>query len=398
MKKIFTLLFIAFAVFSCSNDSDPAIDKSEFVRIYDNTRFNSSYFPIDVRQTSDGGYLILGGRRLSDVDPGDDLPGVYLMKVDEWGKFISDTELDKSMIGPIGPLLEQNGLFHFFCMKNFQTQLMVVDHSGTITNTLNIGGTYPCASAMDNGNFLLLGYDVANKKSLVSIITPNGNIQKSRGFVIEARDEVEKSIKNHFLRTGKQLPYQVGKSGDGKYFYNGFYNYTLSLVFTDLNSDTPMGTANGYLDNGGFSQLLPLEGNTFAAARFNFGDNYILPNVTINTSGLSGIDKLGGNSFPELVGDAPVRIIKTTISGKEVLVYASNTRSRQIALYFYDKTTGAFAGSHYLGFSNPFEVTNIVATADAGLAVCGTTYVAGRFPRICLFKLSKETLSGSIKK
>jgi len=96
------------------------------------------------------------------------------------------------------------------------------------------------------------------------------------------------------------------------------------------------------------------------------------------------------------VDDAPVRIIKTTISGKEVLIYASNTRSRQISLFFYNKTTGVFIGSHYLGFSNPFEVANLVSTTDGGLIVCGTTYVAGRFPRICLFKLSSETLSESL--
>ena len=54
-------------------------------------------------------------------------------------------------------------------------------------------------------------------------------------------------------------------------------------------------------------------------------------------------------------------------------------------------------GSHYLGFSNPFEVASLIRTEDEGLLVCGTTYLAGRFPRICLFKLSKENVESFMR-
>jgi hypothetical protein len=397
MKKILTTLILTGLFFACANDPDPAADKAQFARIYDNVKFNSSYFPIDIKQTTDGGFLVLGGRRLS-TSP---FVGVYVMKLDELGKFVSDIEVDDNLVNPVGPLLEANSKYYFFCMTTvgYQTQLQEVEPSGAIANKINIGGSYPTAAAVDNANFLLLNYDIANKKSVVSIIAPNGNIVKSKGFSVGAGgDEIDGVITDHFLRAGRQLPFQVGKSGNGQYFFNGFYNYTLSLVFTDLNADNPSGVAQGQRDQGGFSQVLPLEGTSFAASRFNFGDNYILPKLTISSSGVSSVTNLGGNSFPELVSNAPVRILKATVSGKEVLVYASNTRSKQIALFFFDKTSGEFAGSHYLGFSNPFEVTNLVTTNDEGLAVCGTSYVAGRFPRICLFKLSKETLSQSVKK
>ena len=59
------------------------------------------------------------------------------------------------------------------------------------------------------------------------------------------------------------------------------------------------------------------------------------------------------------------------------------------------KATGTFISSRYLGFSNPYEIASLVQTSDEGLAVCGTTYLAGRFPRICIFKLSKEELAAS---
>ena len=169
-------------------------------------------------------------------------------------------------------------------------------------------------------------------------------------------------------------------------------------MFTDLVSANPLGVVQGQQDDGGLSQITPLDGSKFATSRFNFGDNFFIPNATLSTSGVSSSVDLGGNSLPELMANAPVKILSTKISNKDILLFASNTRSKQIALFGYDKATGEFKGSHYLGFSNPFEIASLIVTAEGGLAVCGTTYVAGRFPRICLFKLSPEKLSASFNK
>jgi hypothetical protein len=274
-----------------------------------------------------------------------------------------------------------------------QTHLAEMDASGQINQLIPVGGTYPAAAALDGGNFLLLNYDNLNKESRVSVVSPTGGISRSRGFSIGAGDEVEEPLINHFLRTGRQLPFLVGRVPGGNYFFNGFYNYTLSVVFTDLNQPTPQGVVQGQQSNGGMNSLLPLGGGRFAGSRFNFGDNYFLPNVTLNSSGVSSSVDLGGNPMPELASNSPVKVLRLVIDGKEQLAYTSYTRSRQIAILAYDPANGSFLGSKYLGFSNPFEVASMVQTRDGGLAVCGTTYVAGRFPRICIFKLTASELS-----
>ncbi len=64
--------------------------------------------------------------------------------------------------------------------------------------------------------------------------------------------------------------------------------------------------------------------------------------------------------------------------------------------YFFSLTPDGL-GSRYLGFSNPYEIAAMTTTSDGGLAVCGITYVAGRFPRICLFKISGAELAKSFK-
>lgn len=398
MKNSILLIFLIVLVASCAKDSDLTTDQANFTRIYDNNKFDASNYPIDIKQTPDGGFLVLGGRRLTDSN----FSGAYLMKVDELGMFVSELEVPSDKVAPIGPLLVVNDKYYFFTMTaiGLKTELHEVNAEGAITKTIPVvgdgGGGYPAAAYNDNGRFLLLRYDNVRKESVVDVVNTAGVTSSFIGFSVGRSDAVEAPIIEHFLRTGKQFPFQVGKTSSGNYFFNGFYNYTFSLVFTDLVSDQP-GVVLGQQDDGGFSYLMPISGNSFAAARFNFGDNYLLPLVTLNPSDISSSVDLGGNNLPELANNAPVRIISATVNGKDISLYGSNTRSKQISLYGYEKTTGKFLGSRYLGFSNPYEIAAMTATKDGGLAVCGTTYVAGRFPRICLFKISREELAKSFK-
>ena len=386
----YLFIFSCLVVASCANESDPEADKSNFVRIYDSDRYNASFNPIDMQQTPDDGYLFLGSRRLEESN----FSGAYLMKVDELGAFVSEQLVDEEYLSPVGDLLFLNGKYYFFCMTavSFQTQLVEVDTDGAIVKVYNVGGSYPTAAALDGSNFILLEYDNASKESVVSIVNETGGVLQSTGYSIGAGDAVEEPIINHFLRTGRQFPFQVGKTSGGRYYFNGFYNYTFSLVFTDLGTGG-LGVVQGQQDDGGISRVIQISGDSYATARFNFGDNYFLPKVALNSSGISSSTDLGGFSLPELVENAPVKILVSKINDKDVILYASNTKSGQIGIYVYEQSTGDFLGSKYLGFSNPFEVNSIINTTDKGIAIGATTYVTGRFPRITLFKISSEELS-----
>lgn len=399
MKKLIYILFVV-ALVSCKNEADPVADKAFFTKFYDNSNFNVAYTPLDAVQASDGGYIVMGLKRVIDSQGASIDPGViYLMKTDEFGAFVSDVELDESLVTPAPALLDVNKRFFFFCMdvNGLSTQLIEVDNNGTIAQQMNVGGSYPLAAEVDGNSLLLLNYDVGSKETRMSVVSIDGHTQKTKAFTIGAGDGPEEPIMNHILRTGRQLPFQVGKTASGLYFFNGFYNYTLSIVFTDLNATNPLGVIQGNQEDGGMSNVLAINGNKFAAARFNYGDNYFMPQATLSTGGTSSCADLGGNSFPELSPNAPVTIINATINNNPRIIYGSNTRGKQIALFGYNPADGALVGSKYIGFSNAFEIASITPTSDNGLVVLGTTYIAGRFPRICLFKLSTDALGKSFQ-
>lgn len=392
MKQLFYLVLGAMLMVSCVEETNPEFDQKSFTKIYDNNLFTTDYFPIDMVQTEDGGYLILGGRRL---DNSNSFPGIYLMKADKEGNFVTDVEVDESFTNPTARLVLINNTYRFFCMEPISSQvhLAQTDTNLTDVNIAPVNGAYyyPCASQVDGNELILLSYDSYEKETVLSTIDANGAVTDSRAFSIGPGQDVDEPIIKHFIRSGRQLPFDVGRIPGGFYYFNGFYNYTFSLAFTNLNQDEPNGLIYGTHDDGGLSAVQHLSATKFAAARFSFGDNYLLPNVTFNTTGVTTSVDLG-NPLLELEPNAHVKILRTSINNKNVLVYGSNTRSKQIGLYFYDEATGTFITSKYLGFSNPFEIAQVISTEDGGLAVCGTTYVAGRFPRICLIKLHPDDL------
>jgi hypothetical protein len=75
-----------------------------------------------------------------------------------------------------------------------------------------------------------------------------------------------------------------------------------------------------------------------------------------------------------------------------VIVFASTTKNSQIMLSIYAANDGTWLGTDYLGYSTPYRFISLSPTFDNGLALLGATAVAGRFERICMFKLSEENL------
>lgn len=389
MQRFFILLF-SFLLAACLEESRIENDERAFTKIYDHNDFGARFKPIDLQELSDGGYLILAERNLNSGQ----FAGIYLLRVDRSGNFVSDLELDETLVNPVGNLMKIGADFYFFAMDPFTVQAYLVRTDAalsSITTTPVSGITYPAAASLDNTTIILLSYNSVTLETVISLVNTSGTVTSSRAFSIGVGEGVEEPVINHFLRTGKQFPFFTGKTGS-LYYFNGFYNYTFSLVFTNLTTDSPQGVVQGNQDDGGFQTLLPLTGSTFAAARFNYGDNYILPGVALSTTGITSATDLGGYRFPEIPADATVCIFRGTLNNTPVIVFGSDTRSGQVGLYIYDETSGTLLTTRYEGFGNPFKISALKQSSSGDVLLCGTTYVAGRFARIFLTKIPQEEL------
>jgi hypothetical protein len=396
-KSVYTLFLVLMsaALFRCAEpEASPSEVSQKFTAIFDDSRFNASYVPLDIKQTQDGGYIVLSAQRRDTSD----FSCIHLLKADKQGNFVAELPVGQSLFNALPNLTLINNKFHFVAMrKNSVAAIASIDQDLSALDITDVEGlTYPAAATYEDNSFLMLSYNSEALESVISRVTLAGAVSASKGFSIGVDESLEDPIINHFFFNGRKFPFAVGKISGGTYYFNGFYDYTFSMVITNMNDDEPLGVIAGQHENGGFSALAPLGGSTFATARFHFGENFLMPRTPLTLQGNSMGSELKDHPLPELMPNAKIKIIRATINGKNVVIYGSDTRSKQIGLYFYDEATGNFLGSRYLGFSNPYEFSSAVSTTDGGLAVCGTTYLAGRFPRICIFKLSLEDMAEDV--
>lgn len=396
LKNLLLGLVIIMIVAACDIGDNKDVNPADsFLRIYDSHQFDHAISPVDVIQTSENGYLLLGNYRRDDTD----FLGTYIASTDDEGHFIRNTYLRDNNVHPVGEFLTLGGNHYFVSMDaiNLQAYLNQVDDSARVVSTVGIGVTYPMFAQNDGEDqFVLLSYNSVDRTTELSVVNMDGSIAQQNAFGIGAGQEVEEPIIDHFTRTGRELPFFAGRTSGGTYYANGFYNYTLSLLFTDLNSNSPSGVIQGQQDEGGISGLLPLNGDVFALSRFNYGDQFASGQTTLNTSGTTSASDIDSNAMLEWEVDQKVKMTAVTLNESDYVIIATTTRNQQIVLHFYDNT-GAYVGVDYLGYSSPYQLGAIQVTADNGLAILGSIQVAGKFQRICFFKKSERELRALVQ-
>lgn len=365
-----------------------------FVKIYNNELFDVAYEPLDIKQNSDGGFIILG-------KTGEN--ATYLLRTDESGLHVADTLIESPYVHPLSELFLVGSDYYFFSMDDvtLSTHLLRVNESDSnqipevISSFPSI--VYPLhASQTPDGGFIVQSYDRDAQSTVLTKL--NADFGQTWQNSYEVLEDAEPSIISKFAGTSERdLPFFTGSTTDGgTYFLNGFYNFSLSLLFVNAGDGELIGTLNGLREETGVSAVSHISADQYALARYSFDENYIVPGESVSPQSNLFSGEIGGNEFPEIEPQARVIIKRVTIDGKDVTVYGTVTQSKQIALYFYDETDGSLINTRYFGNTNPYDFGNFTLTEDGGMAIVGKTSVAGRFPRIALFKISASELSNLI--
>ena len=364
-----------------------------FAKIYDDSNSDLSYYPLDIIQSSDGGYYILSA---VSEDSSRVFLNTHIIRTDKLGEQIWETMLPETYSSPIEGFIATGNDLQFICMDRISlgTYIMKIDDANQTAEQLSSFGNivYPLSASQtpDNG-FLLLSYDRNSRSSMLTKFTSGFMQQWSQKFsVIE---DAEEMLIAHMTRSGKTLPFFTGTVGQGAAYYaNGLYNYSIALLFVDANNGSRTGLIFGERYDAGLSAAVNIQGETFAASQFIFNNHYYLPTVNFSLNSIVSSNEIEGTPVAELADDAHTRIKQINVDNRNLIVYASSTKNSQILLTFYDKTTGELVKKTYLGSSNPVKVANIIQTSDGGIAILAQITIVGRFKRIALYKIPQEQI------
>ncbi|WP_339814981.1 hypothetical protein [uncultured Imperialibacter sp.] len=394
MKKLYYLIALL-VLLGCKKDDEVPV--TSFTRIYDHSNYNVDYRPLDVEEGTDS-YVILATTTLDRTQ----FPGIQLVQVDKEGEFESSYEFSENTIAPTSDLMKIDTFFYFFAMDPVSLQASLVSFTpgfGNITATPLNGLLYPLAGSLTSDNqFLLLSYNPDDKLSVISKVDRTGSVGSTAAYTIGPGSDVEEAIINHYTQPDdKSLSFFCGEVSGSLVYFNGFFNYSMSLVFSNFSGD-PAGVVQGQFTDAGIRSVLPINGSTFAISGYQFDDNYIYPSVTLSTGGLSSSVDLYTSNAAEWRPHTPVVLKNYMLNEVQYIIYAAETKSRQIALYMYEKNSGNFAGLTHIGYANPFTLSSLTVDEENHLVVLGTTYVAGRFRRIFVEKISETDMEKRVLK
>ena len=376
---------------SCSISENEVEPESSFLRVYNDESFENSFRPIDMIQTPDSGYFVLGAY---------DANKVYLLKADALGNFEWEYKMDpESFANPIPGMYLEDGSIFFYCSNQVYLDAYLMEiglNSQEPQVSLTFNTDYPLfATRTAEGDHLILGYNSADIASIVDKFQPTGAGIWSHEYPVE--EEVITVLLKH-LNGVERLPFFIGTS-TSHYHFNGFSNYTLSVHFINPGNGDLTGRINGFRsEKETISGLKHISGSDYSVTRYNFGANFFYPRYTLNENEMNfqTTDMVGGSEHPELVNNAYVNLGNVVVNGETMVAFSSTTRTGQILLYLYNENSGVLRGSKRLGIANQYEAIKTIQTSDGGIAVLGNTYATGRFSRICIFKFSEEELNALI--
>jgi len=386
MKNITYIVFIVLSItlLGCKKEVPKGMAPG-FFKIYDDQVSSNTYRTLDVHETSDGGALILASVNHTQM---------YILRVDEKGEYMTSALIAGGNKHPLPSLLYINQTFYAGCMDEIGlfTRILQIDENTCAATTVaefpNL--LYPLAfSVVDNSSILLLGYDRWTYASQLSKISLDGQVE----WTLNANvfQDAETQIVSHLNGTGKRYPFYTA-GWNGKYVANCFNNYSFSFLVFNGGVEFPDAIYNGSHFSSGTSAFMALDDGNAAITRFSFGKSYLLPSSPQTSGVVSLTDDMGGLLVEEAEADSEFELGKITVDNTPYLCYAYNTENGRVAIGFLSLSGELKARKYFGGSNNPFKIGNFIPTADQGLMVAGTFYVAGAFPRPALFKLNEKEL------
>lgn len=403
---IITILIASFAMLwtACDVKNNKVDPEMGFTKIYDTDSAEVNHFPIDIKQLADEGYLFLGYNLQGEARS-------IVVRTDKDGKLIWSKTF-RQYLSPVSDLMKIGNDYYFVCAKDLTFEIALLKINDAIQNVEEVKtfdeSTRPLAAcALPDGGLLIQTYDYPNAQTVLMKLNATFALDNTfsqdgkQEFAISQLDLMDDRINNHLTFQGTRLPFfvsYIGESSTNSYIFNGVRDYDITLVSVNSTTGAEVGAVDGFRYKKCVSSFTYLGNNKAALSKFEDVNNFLIPSFStlslaagpVNLSDLPSIQK------SEITANSQIKSKLATIKGRKLVVYTTELKNNTVGLFAYDANTGGFAGARYFGNTYPYKIGNFVITSDGGMAVLCQTYTAGRFGRMCLFKLSKGQAEGFI--
>lgn len=391
VKKHFfgaVLFLFTIALVACKNDYKP---EESYIKVYDHSDMNRTFFPISIKGTSDNGYMILSAYNNS---------GIHVLKTNETGDILWEYDLPSQYNNAVPNLIERNGDLFFVCMDavGLFAYVMQIDQVAQDASVFEVFPDllYPLYVADNESSVFIQNYERETFETGVYKLSADLN-QILDSVRLDIFIDVEGEVTEHVNYTGKRFPFFVSVTPEEDHIvFNGFNNYSFSTVFLDANLDFS-GVYSGAAFDGGMSAILPLGADKFSLTRFSFSDVYMNPGAMLSPTAVDISEGIPSEWKSELDAESPILIKNITIKSVEYVAFLATTKSNQLVLMLYESGSEELAGSRYLGESVPLKACDFSITEDGGLMMLTQATVMSSFNRIATIKLSKEELESLVQ-
>ena len=399
IKYLFPLILLTAILVGCdvkNNKVDPAMG---FTKIYDIDSAEVNHVPVDIKQLTDEGFLFLGYNLQGNAK-------TMVVRTNKDGKLIWSKTFNQ-YLSPVSDLMKIGNDYYFVSTNSTTFEIVLLkinDATQTADEVKSLDESKKplAACATPDGGVLIQAYDYPNAVTVLLKLNSSFNLDNNFSldgkaeFEISQLDLMDDKINNHFTFQGNRLPFfvsYIGESSASSYVFNGVYEYDIALVAVNSITGDRAGTIDGNRYKKCISSFTFLGNGRAAMSKFEDVNNFLIPSFntndfssggTINNSDLPSIPK------PEIVGNSQVKSRLATIKGRKLVVYIAELKNNTVGFFAYDAANGGFAGARYFGSTYPYKNGSFVTTTDGGMAVLCQTFAAGRFGRMCLFKLSKD--------
>ncbi len=386
------LLFTALSILAaaCEINQKEVLPEDGFLKIYNHPEEVLAYFPESLVELPGGGYVFISAVKNENDDI--EYPYTNLVRTSASGEL--SWSLDYDWRAPASQLMWLDGSVGFVAMnEQFDAYLVLINPStGDVTSQHDLEMTMPLYAYADSqGRLVVLGYDFVTRSSWICLYSSSYQLQRSNKLPVNT--DLEYLVQRHLNKTGQDYPFFIGEYSNGPgagYFVNCFYNYTLRTVFLDQASLGATGDIYSFQTEEGISSVIQKSGSLFGLTSYYEGNNYIVPEAEIDVGASANIKDLPADPLYELTYRARVIATDLVLDTASYNLFASQTNDNSVVIYQYERGSNLLINTLYREFDQGVMVSEVIQTADQGIALLGGIYILGKYQRPFLVKLTRD--------